>query len=351
MIHLREIDHLVLRVRDLDRMLAFYCDVLGCRVERRQEAIGLVQLRAGRSLVDLVPADGTLGRRGGAPPGPEGRNLDHLCFRVDPFDGDAIRAHLAARGLAAGEVSSRYGAEGVGPSIYVEDPEGNTVELKGPRPDGDPRAAAPAAAVPMGGILWRRLDRPGHETARLVHAGDGWRLAGAAVFVHEGRPCRLDYLVVCDAAWRTVATRVTGWIGERTVAIDVAADTAGRWRLDGRDCPAVAGCLDVDLNFSPSTNLLPIRRLGLGPGQSAGVRAAWLRFPSFALEPLEQTYRRLDTETYRYESAGGCFVADLRVDSAGFVTHYPGVWEVEAGAEAHHPRLAPPPPLAPPDAP
>ena len=132
MIRIREIDHLVLRVVDLDRMLAFYCGVLGCTVERRQDAIGLVQLRAGRSLVDLVPVDGVLGRQGGAAPGPEGRNLDHLCLRVEPFDADAIRAHLAEHGVEAGEVASRYGAEGEGPSIYIRDPEGNTVELKGP---------------------------------------------------------------------------------------------------------------------------------------------------------------------------------------------------------------------------
>lgn len=140
MIHIREIDHLVLRVRDLDRMLGFYCGVLGCTVERRRDEIGLVQLRAGRSLVDLVPVGGKLGRVGGAPPGAEGRNLDHLCLRLDPFDADAIRAYLVARGLAPGEVSSRYGAEGEGPSIYVADPEGNTVELKGPPwPAGAPR--------------------------------------------------------------------------------------------------------------------------------------------------------------------------------------------------------------------
>lgn len=132
MLRLREIDHVVLRVQDLDRMMAFYCDALGCTVERRQDAIGLVQLRAGRSLVDLVPVEGKLGRAGGAAPGREGRNMDHVCFRVEPFDASAIRAHLAAHGVAAGDVVSRYGAEGEGPSIYVEDPEGNTVELKGP---------------------------------------------------------------------------------------------------------------------------------------------------------------------------------------------------------------------------
>jgi len=132
MISIREIDHIVLRVVDLERMLAFYCGALGCPVEKRQDEIGLVQLRAGSSLIDLVPLDGKLGRMGGAAPGKEGRNLDHFCLRVEPFDAAAIRAHLARHGVEAGAVESRYGAEGEGPSIYITDPEGNVVELKGP---------------------------------------------------------------------------------------------------------------------------------------------------------------------------------------------------------------------------
>jgi catechol 2,3-dioxygenase-like lactoylglutathione lyase family enzyme len=132
MLRFQGLDHLVLRVVDLDAMLQFYVGRLGCAVERRRDDIGLVQLRAGRSLIDLVPVDGQLGRQGGAAPGPEGRNLDHFCLRVDPFDEAALRAHLAAQGIAAGPTQSRYGAEGEGPSIYIADPEGNTVELKGP---------------------------------------------------------------------------------------------------------------------------------------------------------------------------------------------------------------------------
>ena len=135
MIRIRELDHLVLRVVNLDRMLGFYCGVLGCTVERVQETIGLVQLRAGNSLLDLVPVDGKLGSAGGAAPAAEGRNLDHFCFRVDPFDEAAIRRHLQAHEVAAGPLESRYGAEGAGPSIYVSDPEGNVVELKGPPDD------------------------------------------------------------------------------------------------------------------------------------------------------------------------------------------------------------------------
>jgi catechol 2,3-dioxygenase-like lactoylglutathione lyase family enzyme len=131
-IAIREIDHIVLRVVDLARMLAFYGDVLGCREVRRQDEIGLVQLRAGSSMVDLIPVDGKLGAAGGAAPGREGRNVDHFCFRVEPFDEAAIRAHLAAHGIEAGPAASRFGAEGEGPSIYLEDPEGNMIELKGP---------------------------------------------------------------------------------------------------------------------------------------------------------------------------------------------------------------------------
>ena len=132
MIHVADIDHIVLRVRQLQPMVDFYCGVLGCGIERKQDEVGLLQLRAGRSLIDLIPVDGPLGRAGGAPPGEEGRNLDHFCLRLDPFDEAAIRAHLAAHGIRAGETASRYGAEGSGPSIYIVDPDGNTIELKGP---------------------------------------------------------------------------------------------------------------------------------------------------------------------------------------------------------------------------
>jgi glyoxylase I family protein len=132
MIRIQEIDHLVLRVMDAERMVAFYCDVLGCEVERRLDDIGLIQLRAGRALIDLVPVDGKLGKMGGVAPGKEGRNLDHFCLRVEPFDEADIRRHLENHGVRVGETAMRYGADGVGPSIYAPDPEGNVIELKGP---------------------------------------------------------------------------------------------------------------------------------------------------------------------------------------------------------------------------
>jgi glyoxylase I family protein len=126
------IDHVVLRVTDMEAALRFYSDVIGCREERRVDDLGLVQLRAGRALIDLVAVDGRLGRAGGAPPGEEGRNMDHLALRIEDFDEAALRAHLTSHGVEVGEVATRYGAEGDGPSLYIRDADGNTIELKGP---------------------------------------------------------------------------------------------------------------------------------------------------------------------------------------------------------------------------
>jgi glyoxylase I family protein len=129
---IRALDHLVLRVANLTRSLAFYVDAFGCSIELRRDDIGLIQLRAGASLIDLVPLDGKLGRAGGAGPGKQGRNVDHFALEIAPFDEVAIRTHLTARGFEAGESARRYGAKGYGPSIYLSDPDGNVIELKGP---------------------------------------------------------------------------------------------------------------------------------------------------------------------------------------------------------------------------
>jgi glyoxylase I family protein len=124
------IDHVVLRVTDMDRAIAFYSDVLGCKVEHRQDALGLVHLRAGTSLIDLVDVGGKLGRLGGSAPGSEGRNLDHICLRVADFDVDRITRELAAKGVAIGETARRFGSTGEATSIYLADPEGNGLELR-----------------------------------------------------------------------------------------------------------------------------------------------------------------------------------------------------------------------------
>ena len=178
-------------------------------------------------------------------------------------------------------------------------------------------------------ILWRGFYLPGHEACRLVSLDERWQLEGTAVFSHNQQPCRLDYLIVCDSGWHTRSGKVSGWLGDTSVQIQITVAPDQHWRMDGRERPEVAGCIDLDLNFSPCTNLLPIRRLNLAIGQEAEVRAAWLRFPNFELEPLPQLYRRLDESTYRYESGGGQFVADLLVNPTGFVTNYPGIWQAE----------------------
>jgi uncharacterized protein len=181
-------------------------------------------------------------------------------------------------------------------------------------------------------ILWRRLDRPGFDAARVERQGSEWKLSGTALFLEEGAPCRLRYEVVCDGDWRTRRARVDGWLGERSFDVELSAD-AGGWRVNGTPVDGLEGCADVDFAFSPATNLLPIRRTHLAVGQEAVARAAWLRFPDLGLEPLEQTYRRTAPGTFVYGTKDG-FATELTIDDAGFVTLYPQRWQRETGGPA-----------------
>ena len=174
-------------------------------------------------------------------------------------------------------------------------------------------------------VLWRRNDLPGHEICRLT-AGEGWKIAGAALFAFEDRPCWLEFEIECAGDWTTRAALVSGWVGDERIDVRIVRDSSGQWRLNETLCIQVSGCLDIDLNFSPSTNLLPIRRLELEVGATAPVKAAWLRFPSFELEPLAQFYTRVDRKLYRYESGGGSFVAPVTVDEFGLVVNYGELW-------------------------
>jgi uncharacterized protein len=178
-------------------------------------------------------------------------------------------------------------------------------------------------------IIWRRLDMPGHESARMFFAEDSWYLEGTAVFLYEDKPCRLDYLIECDEKWNTTAADITGWVGDELIDLEIDIDEDRRWFINRVESPEVKDCIDIDLNFSPVTNTLPLRRLHIGIGQEAAVKAAWLRFPSFKFEPLEQTYNRLDENHYRYESGGGSFARDLEVNKAGLVINYPDYFQVE----------------------
>src|SRR5687768_2466004 len=132
-------------------------------------------------------------------------------------------------------------------------------------------------------ILWRRLDVPGHDAASLREVEDGAEIRGMAVFHDEGGPTAVHYSVRCDAEWRSTGATVDGWCGKQTVELRMLGDRAGGWMLNGVPCPAVAGCIDLDLNFTPATNLLSLRRLDLAVGQAAEVRSAWLEWPAAVL--------------------------------------------------------------------
>ena len=181
-------------------------------------------------------------------------------------------------------------------------------------------------------IVWRRIDLPGHDTAVLMRTPDGWHLSGVAVLAESGRPCRVEYEISCDPHWLTRRCSVSGYIGATTVSLDVARDSAGEWTVGGTRAAGLAGCDDIDLGFSPATNLLPIRRLGLPIGAKAAVRAAWVRFPELTVEVLDQVYTRLAEDRYLYESAGGSFRRELIVDDTGFVVDYPDLWTAQAKA-------------------
>ena len=178
-------------------------------------------------------------------------------------------------------------------------------------------------------ILWRRIDLPGHDACILRKTETGWRLQGTALFAVDAQPCQLAYEVACDAAWHARSAAVTGWIGRRAVSLTISARSQSRWDLDGIDQPAVAGCVDLDLNFTPATNLIAIRRLALNMGEAADAPAAWLDFPEMRLARLAQRYERVSVEQYRYQAPGVHYAEILDVSGAGFVTRYPGLWEME----------------------
>ena len=179
-------------------------------------------------------------------------------------------------------------------------------------------------------MLLKRLDLPGHEIVRLDAVDNGWKLSGTAIFIDSQGPSKLDYVVICSPGWRTSSAQVRGLAAGQDIDLSVSVDTERTWRLNGDECAAVKGCLDIDFGFSPSTNLLPIRRLKLAVGEEAEVQGAWLPFPSLRFELLLQVYRRDAERTYLYKSGGGTFVRTLEVNAAGLVTSYPGLWQAES---------------------
>lgn len=182
---------------------------------------------------------------------------------------------------------------------------------------------------PTSSVLWRRRDTEGHDAAALFEEAERVRLTGTALFIEAGRPCHLAYEVVCDASWRTRHARVAGWCGADLVDLAIERDGTGVWRVNGVDQPAARGCEDVDLNITPATNTLSIRRLSMRVGETHVVRAAWLSWPNPRLVELTQRYRRIDASTLAYEAdlEDGMFRANLVVDPAGLVLRYGSLWE------------------------
>jgi hypothetical protein len=184
--------------------------------------------------------------------------------------------------------------------------------------------------VETSSILWRRLDTAGHDACRLEQRANGWRLAGTAIFVHDGEPAQLAYELACDAHWRAVEGSVRGWVGARPVSIEVAHTPAGAWQLNGAPIAGIdCACADLDLGFTPATNLAQLRRLDLPIGQGADAPAAWLDVTSGALQLLNQRYERRSEWTYWYQAPRFGYAAVLEVTPAGFVRRYPGLWEAE----------------------
>jgi hypothetical protein len=221
---------------------------------------------------------------------------------------------------------------------------------------GGPAAGRGARSRLLREVIWRRVDVAGIEYFRLWESAAGPRLTGTVILADAGAPVRLKYAVACSPDWTSRGVHIALTRGAVTRHVKITADADQRWwqaveevprggdagrrRVQPVEIPAVAGCRDLDLAFTPATNVLPLRRLALGPGESRDLTAAWIRFPGLAVEPLAQRYTRLDERRVRYESRGGSFTAELEVDELGLPVHYPPLWE-RAAAGGPPPRSAP----------
>ncbi|MBA2521390.1 MAG: putative glycolipid-binding domain-containing protein [Chloroflexia bacterium] len=185
-------------------------------------------------------------------------------------------------------------------------------------------------------VLWQSLTGPGTDWCELSQIGDSWRLAGTVQTVAGAVPAAIDYEVDVDVEWRTRRVMVEATIGSAaSIELGFRVNERGQWYPERYPDAAASwvhpaeltGLADIDLAFTPATNILPIRRLQPAIGETVAVTAAWLRFPELIVEPLPQTYHRLDDRRYHYESGGGEFTAELLVDDWGLVVHYEGLFE------------------------
>jgi hypothetical protein len=219
-----------------------------------------------------------------------------------------------------------------------------------------PAAARGARSRLLREVIWRRVDVAGIEYFRLWASAAGPRLTGTVILADAGAPLRLKYAVACSPDWTSRGVHIALTRGATTRHLKITAGEDQRWWQsveevprggdDGRrrscpvEIPAVAGCRDLDLAFTPATNILPLRRLALAPGESRDLTAAWIRFPGLSVEPLAQRYTRLDEHRLRYESRDGSFTAELEIDELGLPVRYPPLWERVATGEQPPPSVA-----------
>jgi uncharacterized protein len=182
----------------------------------------------------------------------------------------------------------------------------------------------------LASIRWRRIDAPGHDDCRLEETASGWRLYGVAVFQHESGPAELSYNVHCRRDWITESGEVRGVVGDR--AIDILIERSdGAWRLNGEGTPGLDHLLDLDLSFTPATNLLQLKRVPLPLGEAVALPAAWFNLETGALTELRQIYERRSAHALRYRAPDVGYEGVLELAPNGFVLRYPGLWEaVEA---------------------
>ncbi len=178
-------------------------------------------------------------------------------------------------------------------------------------------------------VLWRRLDAPGHDACRLKSSMFNRELEGTAVFRHNGHATQLSYRVLCDADWRTKRGHVRGWIGNDSVKVDIVRLDIGSWAVNGAIAAGLDHCDDLDLGFTPATNLISLRRLSLAVGDAADLTAAWFDVETASLQVLPQRYERRGDTTYYYEAPSFGYTGVLEADEVGFVRAYPGLWDAE----------------------
>lgn len=182
----------------------------------------------------------------------------------------------------------------------------------------------------LASILWRRLGQPGHDVCRLERQGDNWQIDGGAAFRHEdGRVAQLHYRVRCDRAWHTQWGTVRGWLGGEGIDLSIVRDAHGGWKLNDAPAMELGHCVDLDLGFTPATNLLQLRRLHLAPGEAADAPVAWLDLDGGGLSELQQRYERRSERDYWYSAPRFDYEAMLEVTPDGFVRRYPAIWEAE----------------------